>query len=142
MLGYFFENISYWSLHHEDLKSLCAAGIATAPHVVVGPHAWKRDPEAILEACRSLSYPLFVKPARAGSSLGISKVEHPEDLPGAIEAARAVDPKVLVETGIVGCEVEVVVLEGCDDDVLRVAEPDEIAIDTSQHTKDGTVSGT
>ena len=46
---------------------LGAAGIATAPHVVVGPHAWKRDPEAILEACRSLTYPLFVKPARAGS---------------------------------------------------------------------------
>ena len=111
---------------------LGAAGIATAPHVVVGPHAWKRDPEAILEACRSLSYPLFVKPARAGSSLGISKVERPEDLPGAIEAARAVDPKVLVETGIVGREVEVAVLEGRDDDAPRVAEPGEIAMDTSQ----------
>ena len=111
---------------------LGAAGIATAPHVVVGPHAWKRDLEAILEACRSLSYPLFVKPARAGSSLGISKVERPEDLPGAIEAARAVDPKVLVETGIVGREVEVAVLEGRDDDAPRVAEPGEIAMDTSQ----------
>ena len=111
---------------------LGAAGISTAPHVVVGPHAWKRDPEAILEACQSLSYPLFVKPARAGSSLGISKVERPEDLPGAIEAARAVDPKVLVETGIVGREVEVAVLEGRDDDAPRVAEPGEIAMDVSQ----------
>ena len=89
-------------------------------------------PEAILEACQSLSYPLFVKPARAGSSLGISKVERPEDLPGAIEAARAVDPKVLVETGIVGREVEVAVLEGRGDDAPRVAEPGEIAMDVSQ----------
>ena len=111
---------------------LGAAGISTAPHVVVGPHAWKRDPEAILTACRSLRYPLFVKPARAGSSLGISKVERPEDLPGAIEAARAVDPKVLVESGIVGREIEVAVLEGRGAGVPRVAEPGEIAMDVSQ----------
>ena len=111
---------------------LGAAGIATAPHVVVGPHAWKRDPEAILEACRSLTYPLFVKPARAGSSLGISKVDRPEDLAGAIEAARVVDPKVLVESGIVGREVEVAVLQGRGDDAPRVAEPGEIAMDASQ----------
>ena len=111
---------------------LGAAGIATAPYVAVGPHAWKRDPEAILEACRSLSYPLFVKPARAGSSLGISKVECPEQLPGAIEVARAVDPKVLVESGMVGREIEVAVLEGRDADAPRVAEPGEIAMDTSQ----------
>ena len=110
---------------------LGAAGIATAPHVVVGPHAWKRDPEAILEACQSLTYPLFVKPARAGSSLGISKVDRPEDLAGAIEAARAVDPKVLVESGIVGREVEVAVLQGRGDDAPRVAEPGEIAMDAS-----------
>ena len=111
---------------------LGAAGIATAPHVVVGPHAWKRDPEAILKACRSLTYPLFVKPARAGSSLGISKVDRPEDLAGAIEAARAVDPKVLVESGIVGREVEVAVLQGRGDDAPRVAEPGEIAMDVTQ----------
>ena len=111
---------------------LGAAGIATAPHVVVGPHAWKRDPEAILEACRSLTDPLFVKPARAGSSLGISKVDRPEDLPGAIEAARAVDPKVLVESGIVGREIEVAVLQGRGDDAPRVAEPGEIAMDVAQ----------
>ena len=110
---------------------LGAAGIATAPHVVVGPHAWKRDPEAILEACQSLTYPLFVKPARAGSSLGISKVDRPEDLAGAIEAARAVDPKVLVESGIVGREIEVAVLQGRGDDAPRVAEPGEIAMDAA-----------
>ena len=108
-----------------------AAGITTAPHVVVGPHRWKRDRAAILAACEELDYPLFVKPARAGSSLGITKVERREDLPAAVEAARAVDPKVLVETGITGREVEVAVLGGHGDDAPRVAEPGEIVMDAS-----------
>lgn len=111
---------------------LADAGIATAPHVVVGPHAWKRDPEAILAACQELSYPLFVKPARAGSSLGITRVESPERLRAAIEAAREVDPKVLVESGIEGREIEVAVLGGRGDDAPRVAEPGEIAMDATR----------
>ena len=110
---------------------LSAAGIATAPHVVVGPHRWNRDRAAILRACEALDYPLFVKPARAGSSLGITKVERREDLPAAIEAARTVDPKVLVETGVAGREIEVAVLGGRGDDAPRVAEPGEIAMDAS-----------
>ena len=110
---------------------LSAAGIATAPHVVVGPHRWNRDRAAILRACEALDYPLFVKPARAGSSLGITKVERGADLPAAIEAAREVDPKVLVETGITGREIEVAVLGGRGDDAPRVAEPGEIAMDAS-----------
>ncbi|GAV93751.1 D-alanine--D-alanine ligase [Actinomyces denticolens] len=111
---------------------LADAGIATAPHVVVGPHAWRRDPEAILAACQELSYPLFVKPARAGSSLGITRVEAPERLRAAIEAAREVDPKVLVESGIEGREIEVAVLGGRGDDAPRVAEPGEIAMDAAR----------
>lgn len=108
---------------------LNAAGIPTAPHVVVGPHQWNRDRELVLDACASLDYPLFVKPARAGSSLGITKVERPEDLEAAIETARAVDPKVLVESGVVGREVEVAVLGGHGDDAPRVAEPGEVVMD-------------
>ncbi|CAM2851836.1 D-alanine--D-alanine ligase family protein [Actinomyces slackii] len=111
---------------------LADAGIPTAPHVVVGPHAWRRESEAILEACQSLDYPLFVKPARAGSSLGITKVDRPEDLRAAIEAAREVDPKVLVESGITGREIEVAVLGGRGDEPPRVAEPGEIVMDASQ----------
>ena len=110
---------------------LSAAGIATAPHVVVGPHRWNRDRAAILRACEALDYPLFVKPARAGSSLGITKVERGADLPAAIEAAREVDPKVLVETGITGREIEVAVLGGRGDDAPRVAEPGEIVMDAA-----------
>ena len=110
---------------------LSAAGIATAPHVVIEPHRWKRDRDAVLQACEELDYPLFVKPARAGSSLGITKVERREDLLAAIETARAVDPKVLVETGITGREVEVAVLGGRGDNAPRVAEPGEIVMDAS-----------
>ena len=110
---------------------LSAAGIATAPHVVVEPHRWNRDRAAVLRACEALDYPLFVKPARAGSSLGITRVERRADLPAAIEAAREVDPKVLVETGIVGREIEVAVLGGRGDDAPRVAEPGEIVMDAA-----------
>ena len=115
---------------------LAAAGIPTAPHVVVGRHEWNRERARILAACQSLDYPLFVKPARAGSSLGISRVERPEDLEAAIEAARAVDPKVLVESGIVGREIEVAVLGGHGDEAPRVAEPGEIVMDTAQGAGD------
>ena len=110
---------------------LNAAGIPTAPHVVVTPRRWVGDRELILDACESLDYPLFVKPARAGSSLGITKVERGADLPAAIEAAREVDPKVLVETGITGREIEVAVLGGRGDDAPRVAEPGEIVMDAA-----------
>ncbi|MGK2348765.1 D-alanine--D-alanine ligase family protein [Actinomyces sp. W5033] len=110
---------------------LGAAGIRTASHVLVGRHEWVRDRAGVLAACEELSYPLFVKPARAGSSLGISRVERPEDLEAAIEAARAVDPKVLVESGVLGREVEVAVLGGHGDDAPRVAEPGEIVMDAS-----------
>ncbi|MBQ6371251.1 MAG: D-alanine--D-alanine ligase [Firmicutes bacterium] len=61
-------------------------------------------------------YPLFVKPARAGSSVGISKVKRREDLPQAILKAFAEDSKVLVEEMITGRELEVAVL-GNDDPV-------------------------
>ena len=110
---------------------LNAAGIPTAPHVVVTPRRWVGDRELILDACESLDYPLFVKPARAGSSLGITKVERREDLPGAIETARRVDPKVLVESGVLGREIEVAVLGGRDGGAPRVAEPGEIVMDAA-----------
>ena len=108
---------------------LGAAGIPTAPHTVVDSRTWGNDHQLILDACEALDYPLFVKPARAGSSLGISRVEAREDLVAAIEAARAVDPKVLVESSIVGREVEVAVLGGRGGAGPRVAEPGEIVMD-------------
>jgi D-alanine-D-alanine ligase len=58
-----------------------------------------------------LGLPVFVKPARAGSSVGISKVTGWSQLPAAVATARAVDPKVLVEAAVLGREVECGVLE-------------------------------
>ena len=58
----------------------------------------------------NLSYPLFVKPSRSGSSIGITKVENSEQLEQAIETASKYDKKILIEQAIVGREVEVAVL--------------------------------
>ena len=78
-----------------------------------------------------LGLPVFVKPARAGSSVGITKVADWPELPAAIAAARAVDPKVLVEAAVVGRELECGVLEFPDGRIeaslpaeIRVIAPD------------------
>ena len=57
---------------------------------------------ACLEAVAALHFPVFVKPARGGSSLGISKVDDPAGLEAAIDVAQRYDPKVIVEQGFVG----------------------------------------
>jgi D-alanine--(R)-lactate ligase len=64
------------------------------------------------------AYPVFVKPARSGSSFGVSRVDSKDELDAAIELARRYDDKVLIEQAVIGCEVGCAVLEraGCDDD--------------------------
>jgi D-alanine--(R)-lactate ligase len=57
-----------------------------------------------------LTYPVFVKPARSGSSFGVSKVAHAEELAGAVVAARRYDSKVLVEQAVPGSEVGCAIL--------------------------------
>ena len=74
-----------------------SAGIATPKHWVLAENE-KIDPD-------SLSYPVFVKPARSGSSFGVSKVPGHEELPEAIETARQYDAKVLIEEAVAGLEV-------------------------------------
>jgi D-alanine-D-alanine ligase len=76
---------------------LAASGLPVTPYVVIKPREWDRDPAASREAVEALKYPVFVKPARAGSSIGISKVHDRGDLDAAVEQARSFDPKVLVE---------------------------------------------
>jgi D-alanine-D-alanine ligase len=89
-----------------------AAGLPVGPYVVITDRQWRRDPEAALDAVGALDYPVFVKPARAGSSMGISKVDSPDGLRAAVEEAREHDPKVVVEQGVVGREIECGVLDG------------------------------
>jgi D-alanine-D-alanine ligase len=67
---------------------LAAAGLPVGPHAVITPRAWATDKAAVRETVASLGYPVFVKPCRAGSSVGITKVHKPEDLDDAIEHAR------------------------------------------------------
>ena len=86
---------------------LAAAGLP------VGEYAVLRHGEGLpLDERERLGLPVFVKPARAGSSIGISKVTDWADLDSAIALAREVDPKVLVEAAVTGREVECGVLEG------------------------------
>jgi D-alanine--(R)-lactate ligase len=73
-----------------------------------------------------LTYPVFVKPARSGSSFGVSKVAREDDLPSAVQAARNYDSKVLIEEAVVGGEIGCAVL-GNDLDLLA-GEVDQIAL--------------
>ncbi|WP_061962476.1 D-alanine--D-alanine ligase family protein [Demequina flava] len=77
-----------------------------------------------MDDVRALGLPLFVKPARAGSSMGISKVTDLANLPAAIAAAIEHDPKVLIEQSVAGREIETAVLETPDGPVASM--PSEI----------------
>jgi len=103
-------------------------GLEVGPYVVITDREWRRDPVASMDAVASLDFPVFVKPARAGSSMGITKVSEPDALRSAIEYAREYDPKVIVEAGIVGREIECGVLEGRDGGAPRTSEVGEIEV--------------
>ncbi len=91
---------------------LAAAGIRVAPWRTVTRSQLANDPALASRLDEGLSYPLFVKPNRAGSSVGVSRVVSPAGLPAALETAFAEDSIVLVESGIIGREVEIGVLQG------------------------------
>ena len=99
--------------HMKD--TLAAAGIEVGRYVVVTDRRWRDDPEGVLADVAALGLPVFVKPARAGSSLGISKVGSPGDLVAAIEGARKHDPRLIVEAAVAGArEIECGVLVDAD----------------------------
>ncbi|MCK9793030.1 D-alanine--D-alanine ligase [Isoptericola sp. 4D.3] len=112
---------------------LAGQGLAVGPYVVLRPRDWERDRAACVAAVEPLGLPLFVKPARAGSSLGITRVDDLADLPAAVEAARVHDPKVIVEAGIEGREIECAVLGGRDGSPARASLPGEIVVDHDSH---------
>jgi D-alanine-D-alanine ligase len=104
-------------------KLLAAEGLPVGDVVVLRPGV-----ATLTDAQRDrLGLPVFVKPARAGSSVGITKVASWAALPAAIAAAREHDPKVLVEAAVVGREVECGVLEFPDGSV-RASLPAEIRL--------------
>lgn len=104
------------SMDKEYMKRIFTSfGLAVGPYEVIRPREWENDPSAVRarvgEFAAAHGWPLFVKPARAGSSIGISRVSGPEQLDAAIERARREDPKVLVEALLTGREIECGVLE-------------------------------
>jgi D-alanine-D-alanine ligase len=102
----------------QHMKTLLgAAGLPIGPYTVLRPGQPLVAPG---------EGPWFVKPARAGSSLGITKVTRSEDIAAAVDEARRHDPKVLVEAMIIGREVECGVLDG---DPPRASVPAEIHVD-------------
>ncbi|QFG00517.1 D-alanine--D-alanine ligase [Psychrobacillus glaciei] len=94
------------------MKQLFAqAGLSQVPYVHFIRKEWKDDQtELIRKMEESLKWPLFVKPANLGSSVGISKVSNRQELIKAVEIAFKYDRKIIVEQGIVAREIEMSVL--------------------------------
>lgn len=97
-----------------------AHGLPVAPYIVVRRKAWQQGPTQVIERIETaLSYPIFVKPANLGSSVGISKVHDRGELPQALDLAARYDRKLLIQLGIEAREIEVSVL-GNDDPIASV----------------------
>lgn len=90
--------------------AFAAAGLKVGRWETVTARQWAQDPQEALQRIAQLRPPLFVKPARGGSSTGITRVDDVEQLDQALETARKFDPKVVVEEGIEGREIECGVL--------------------------------
>jgi D-alanine-D-alanine ligase len=108
-------------------KILAADGLPVAKSVVVHASA----PTIPMDRVMGLGLPVFVKPARSGSSLGVSKVDSWDKLETAVAEAMAVDSKVLIEEAVIGREVDLGVLEH-PDGRLEAGPPLEIRV-TSGH---------
>src|SRR6201993_2431106 len=85
------------------MKSLfIAAKIPIVKHVTILRSAWEKDPKKVERAVGKLKYPVFVKPANLGSSVGISKAHNRKELGPAIEEAAKFDRKIVIEQGVGG----------------------------------------
>ncbi|MFA7769019.1 D-alanine--D-alanine ligase family protein [Streptomyces sp. NPDC048723] len=103
-------------------------GLRVGPYVTIRPREWEADGDAatgkILDFAAEHGWPLFIKPARAGSSIGITKVDDASGLDVAVKEARRHDPKIIVEALLRGREIECGVLEF--EDGPRASVPAEI----------------
>jgi D-alanine-D-alanine ligase len=122
----------------EYMKILFTArGLPVGPYVVVRDRDWGQsalgsstsERKRVLDEIAELGWPVFVKPARGGSSIGTSRVTGPADLEAAVEEARRYDLKVLVEAAIEGAEVECAVLEGADGGPPEASLPGQVIVD-------------
>ncbi len=104
-------------------RLLVHANLATAPWVEADRFSWARDSDQLRAEAMALGFPLFVKPARLGSSVGISKVDSAERIDEAITKALQHDDRLIIEAGIQGREIEIAVLGNAEP---RASIPGEI----------------
>jgi D-alanine-D-alanine ligase len=131
------------SMDKEYMKLIFAArGLPVGPYVVVREQDWPSGPQEaaqslaehperkrVLDEIADLGWPLFVKPARGGSSIGTSQAHDVAQLHRSIELAREYDPKVLIEAAVDGSEIEVSVLQGIDGAPPDTSVPGQLMID-------------
>jgi D-alanine-D-alanine ligase len=104
-------------------RLLREAGLATAPFLELSGRQWADEPQPLRQRCFEMGLPLFVKPVRLGSSVGISKVTAEDGLDAAIDVALGHDRRVIVEKGLDAREIELSVLGR---DTPRASLPGEI----------------
>ncbi|MGN6176418.1 MAG: D-alanine--D-alanine ligase family protein [Streptosporangiaceae bacterium] len=126
----------------EYMKLIFAArGLPVGRYVVVRDRDWRQhetdgahraaatpERKRVLDEIGELGWPVFVKPARGGSSIGTTRVPDPAGLEEAIEIAREHDPKVLVEAAVPGMEIECAVLEGASGGPPDASLPAQVLI--------------
>jgi D-alanine-D-alanine ligase len=136
------------SMDKEYMKLVFAArGLPVGRYVVLGRQDWpagsadspdspdssdssaELERKPVFDEIAELGWPLFVKPARGGSSIGTSKAHDLSQLHASIALARSYDPKVLVEAAVDGREIEVSVLEGIDGAPPDTSLPGQLIID-------------
>jgi D-alanine-D-alanine ligase len=123
-----------------------AKGLPVGPYVVVREGDWPAadapgettsvEAKRVLDDIAELGWPLFIKPARGGSSIGTSKAHDMAGLREAIATARQYDTKVLVEAAIDGVEIEVSVLEGIDGAPPDTSLPGQLVIEGGEEFYD------
>jgi D-alanine-D-alanine ligase len=104
-------------------RLMAAGGVPQVRYEAVTEAEWSRERDAVLERARTLPLPTFVKPARLGSSFGISKVSTEDEFPAALDAAFRHDPSILIEAAAIGSEVECSVI---GNDEPLASEPGEV----------------
>lgn len=118
---------------HYTKLILEAAGIRVAPGLTIAERRWLEEPDALrAELAERLGFPMFVKPARAGSSVGVSKVREAADIDEAMRTAFLEDDRLLVEQAIVGREVEIAILESRPGERPRASAAGEIRLDGAE----------
>ncbi|HSM01202.1 MAG TPA: D-alanine--D-alanine ligase family protein [Acidimicrobiia bacterium] len=124
---------SAMAMDKDVANRLCReAGLPVGDYLVVRRSAYLDDPaDTVTEVGDDLGFPVFVKPAALGSSVGISRADDEGTLKEAIDEALGHGPKVIVEKAVVGREIEVAVLEG-----PRASVPGEIVVKEGWYTYD------